>query len=257
MPEWVPGRVRLVGEEGLGLYGGMEFREGWVNFTRRDFPWLPEVMRKTHGPGQIEAVPVIFLLYVLPLLLFYAACAWGVLGTISEFVNRRRLPGKRICIGGWKRGILVTLLLLLANLVAVSYFRPPEWRGILYEEMFDACRDNSLARARLWLLLGASPDGASDYEAAPKWMEFGSHVDLAAMHKDCRLLRLLLEKGADPSLGCGDGSTPMTSAINEHNSCAVKLLLEAGADTQQAMVHAKNLKADELVSIIRPYLREE
>jgi len=25
MPEWVPGRVRLVGEEGLGLYRGFQF----------------------------------------------------------------------------------------------------------------------------------------------------------------------------------------------------------------------------------------
>jgi hypothetical protein len=199
---------------------------------------------------------VFLLFYLLPLLLFYLACGWLALGAFSDFVNRKRLPGRRIRFRGGK-AIAVSILLLLAHLAAVSFLRPPEWRGILYEEMFDACRDDSLVRARLWLLLGASPDGASDYAAGPHGTEFTSHVDVAATHQNCRLLRLLLDRGAAPNLELGDGSTAMTSAIHEHNAGAVKLLLAAGADPRRAMRHAKNVKADDLVSIIRPYLGDE
>lgn len=202
-----------------------------------------------------------FLLFYLLVFLLYAACGWLALWLLSVLVNLKRQPGQRVHIpGGRILGVSIFLLSMYFTVAAIS--RPPEWRSILYEEMFDACRDDSLVRARLWLLLGASPDGASDYAAGPHGTEFGSHVDVAVIHRNDRLLRLLLEKGASPDLVSGDGGTALSLAINEHNPEAVKLLLAAGADPRcynegTAFDHAKRLKFDDLVPIIRPYLRGE
>lgn len=203
----------------------------------------------------------VFLLFYLLVFLLYAACGWLALWLLSVLVNLKRQPGQRIHLpGGRILGASILLLSMYFTVAAIS--RPPEWRSILYEEMFDACRDDSLVRARLWLLLGASPDGASDYAAGPHGWEFGSHVDVAATHRDCRVLRLLLEKGASPDLASGDGSTALSSSIHHHHTEAVKLLLAAGANPRcynegTAIDHAKRLKFDDLVPIIRPYLRHE
>lgn len=203
----------------------------------------------------------VFLLFYLLVLLLYAACGWLALWLLSMLVNLKRQPGQRIQIpGGRILGTSIFLLSIYFTVAAIS--RPPEWRSILYEEMFDACRDGSLVRARLWLLLGASPDGASDYAAGPHGAEFGSHVEVAVMNRNDRLLRLLLEKGASPDLVSGEGGTALSSAIHDHNTEAVKLLLAAGANPWcynqgTAIDHAKRLKFDDLIPIIRPYLGDE
>ncbi|MCW1926500.1 ankyrin repeat domain-containing protein [Luteolibacter arcticus] len=197
-----------------------------------------------------------FLILWLFYLLFYASSAWAVLWLLSWLDHRFQRKSRRVQVLGW-RFLGAAMGLLVAYFTVMAIRRPPEWRSILYEEMFDACRDDSMVRARIWLLLGASPDGASDYNSGPHGTEFSSHVHTAATRKNCRLLRFLLDKGASPNLEWGDGSTPMTFAIHERNGPAVKLLLAAGADPQLAMRHAKNLKADELVPIILPFLSGE
>lgn len=82
------------------------------------------------------------------------------------------------------------------------------------------------------------------------------------MNRNDRLLRLLLEKGASPDLESGEGGTALSSAIHDHNTEAVKLLLAAGANPRcynegTAVDHAKRLRFDDLIPIIRPYLRDE
>lgn len=156
-------------------------------------------------------------------------------------------------------GIVALLLGLLATVLAIT--RPPSWRAILYEGMHEACSNGSLSRARMWMFLGASPDGASDYEAAGGGVgfEFGSHVHCAVYDKNTRLLRLLIARGAAPDLQLGDGMTPLSMAVNEHKAEAVKILLEAGAnprysDRWTAVDQARSLKFHDLIPLIEPYL---
>lgn len=160
------------------------------------------------------------------------------------------------------RAIGIGSVLLLALIAVLAIVRPPLWRNILYEGMFDACRDESISRARLWLFLGASPDGASDYEAGRghNGFEFSCHVHTVVDDGDTRLLRLLLARGASPDLPLGDGTTPLVSAIHDHKVEAVKILLDAGAnprysDRWTAVDQARSLNFDDLIPVIEPYLK--
>jgi hypothetical protein len=202
---------------------------------------------------------VILLLWLF-YLLFYVSCALAVLALLSWLDNIIQRRPRRFRIPGW-RFLGASMGLIAAFFAVVAVGRPPEWRSILYEEMFDSCRDDSLIRARLWLLLGASPDGASDYVAGPHGMEFGSHVHVATSNGNCRLLRLLLEKGASPDLESEDGTNALIIAIHDHRSDLVKVLLEAGVNPHYsdggAIEHAKRLDFHDLVPIIRPYQRDE
>lgn len=161
------------------------------------------------------------------------------------------------------RIIGIGLLLLSLLVAAVAILRPPFWRNILYEEMFDACRDKSIPRARIWMFLGASPDGASDYDAGRGYngFEFSCHVHTVVDDEDTRLLRLLLARGASPDLPLGDGTTPLVSAIHDHKIEAVKILLDAGAnphysDRWTAVDQARSLKFEDLIPVIEPYLKK-
>lgn len=116
------------------------------------------------------------------------------------------------------------------------------------------------------MFLGASADGASDYDAAARvsrliGSEFSSHVHTVVDDRDTRLLRLLLARGASPDLALGDGTTPLVSAIHDHKTEAVKILLDAGAnplysDRWTAADQAKSLKFYDLIPVIEPYLKE-
>lgn len=162
------------------------------------------------------------------------------------------------------RAIAYILLVSLVLLTGVAIIRPPSWRASLYDGMFDACRNGSVARARIWMFLGASPDGESDYDAGRPYngLEFTSLVHAVVDDKDCRLLRLLLAKGASPNLELGEGTTPLVLAVDDHNTEAVKILLDAGAnprysDHWTAVDQARVLKFPDLIPIIQPYLKKE
>ena len=129
------------------------------------------------------------------------------------------------------RTIAYILLALLMLLSVVAIWRPPFWRNLLYEGMSDACRDESITGAHIWMFLGASPDGASDYDAGRPYngFEFSSHAHTVVDDKDCRFLKLLPAKGASPNLELGDGTTPLSMALYYDNQKAAKILLEAGA----------------------------
>lgn len=151
-------------------------------------------------------------------------------------------------------------LLLPTGLVAMlAITRPPSWRAMLYEELFDACRDGDMTRTRMWLLLGADPNGESDYDVAGSGrigLEFTAPISPALYCKDTGVLRLLLSKGASPNL---DDS--LAIAVNEHNLDAVKILLDAGAnprysDRWTAVDQARSLNFHDLVAVIEPYLKK-
>ena len=83
---------------------------------------------------------------------------------------------------------------------------------------------------------------------------------VAATHPDCRILRYLLSKGARPDIHEGDGSTPLSSAINDHNVEAVRVLLAAGANprytaTWTAADQARVRGFPDLIDIVKPYLK--
>lgn len=164
-----------------------------------------------------------------------------------------------------KRRMLIGSLLVFALLMGMAVIsKTPVWRSVLYDGMFDACRDGSLTRVRIWWLLGASPDGASDYEAGRghNGFEFSSHIHTAAMNSDCRLLRFLISKRASPDLELGDGTSPLSMAVDGHKVEAMRILLEAGAnprysDRWTAVDQARSLKFNDLIPIIQPYLKDK
>lgn len=210
--------------------------------------------------GNRSATMTIDLAYTLFMFVAYTACGWIALCGLVRFINSRNPPGRRI--GASLRSTIGGLLALFVGIFAWhAVGRPPGWRSLLYEETFDACRDGNIARVRVWLWLGASPDGGSDYAAGPPVTEFRSHVDLVADKGNHRLLQLLLEEGGDPNLGSYD-STPLSNAVHNHDAESVKLLLAHGADPRHgygqgdAADHAGRLKFHDLVPLIRPYLSQ-
>ena len=204
---------------------------------------------------------LIALALQLVLLLAYTGCGWLALSVVARMANTLVPPYRRIPTSG-RITIIgpVVLFVLIGGWWHVA--RPPAWRSALYDETFDACRDGSMARVRIMLWLGASPDGLSDYEAGTPGMEFSSHVNVAAMKGNHGVLQYLLEKGANPNLGCSDMS-PLITAVHNHDAESVKLLLAHGADPRfgylqgNAADHALRMKFPDLAPVIRPYLNHE
>jgi ankyrin repeat protein len=152
------------------------------------------------------------------------------------------------------------IALILASAIVI---RPSIVRAFLYEAMFDAVRDNQPKLVRLLLLLGADPDGASDYAASSSYqgLEFSSHIHTAVMHRDCAVLNILLGARPNLNIAIADGATPLSCAIHDHNRQAVKALLDAGANahynsTWTAAHQARSLGFDDLLPVIEPHLRK-
>lgn len=134
----------------------------------------------------------------------------------------------------------------------------------LYDELSDACSDNSLWRVKLLVAMGADPVGISDYRAAREFQgcEYGSHLSIATQYQDCRILRYLLEKGANANAASGCEGCAISDAVNAHNPEAVKLLLEAGASPYYSKSwsiadHARTEGFQDIVEIAQPYLRRQ
>ncbi|WP_052573907.1 ankyrin repeat domain-containing protein [Haloferula sp. BvORR071] len=190
------------------------------------------------------------VLWLIPNL-FIALVVLLIAFIVVKLVNVSRPQRRRIHLGkrGWW-GVL--LFLFLAILVMTAISRPPEWREATERELTDACDGDHMLRARFWLLMGANPDGESDLTPP---------LCVAAYHHSHRVLRLLLEKGANPNKMAEPEGTPLSDAVNSRNPEAIKLLLAAGADpryssTWTAADQAKRLHYDELIPLIRPYLSE-
>jgi Ankyrin repeats (3 copies) len=85
------------------------------------------------------------------------------------------------------------------------------------------------------LAAGADPSGPSDYKAFhhSRW-QFGLeptwHLVQAAYTDHPKIVKRLLEAGANPNLVCGEGETALTVAADHGNTEIVRLLLAAGAD---------------------------
>jgi len=164
------------------------------------------------------------------------------------------------------RKLKIGLFLLFLLIVTIPISRPSFWRAALYLNMFDACGEGNIQWVKIWLFLGASPDGWSDYKAASGYIypEFTSHVSTVVLKKNSQLLELLLAKGASPNLREGDGTLPLQFAIDDHKADAVRMLLNAGANLnihvnpgpESALEYAKYLKFDDLIPVIEPFLKK-
>src|SRR5688500_9955676 len=96
----------------------------------------------------------IFLVIFLVVLLGYAVCGWVGICVLVRMVNSLLPPVRRIPMRNWM--MCGGPALLFAGIFAWhAVARPPEWRSLLYEQTFDACRHGSVAQVRLWLWLGA------------------------------------------------------------------------------------------------------
>ena len=156
---------------------------------------------------------------------------------------------------------LVFIAGLIAVFVAMLAFRPPFVRGIYHDLMFAAVQENRPSTVRVLLWLGADPDGVSDHMHSfrYRYLEFAPYIFSAVSHRDCSVLRLLIEAGADIHCEIADGATPMGIAVHDHNGDAVRLLLAAGASprhspTWSAADQARQLGYTDLLPIIAPYL---
>lgn len=79
---------------------------------------------------------------------------------------------------------------------------------------------------RTMLDLGV-PAGATDFEGA-NLLHYAVRRQIPV-----ETLRLLIERGADPMLPDSEGTTPLQAACFADNSCAIRLLLEHGANVNQ------------------------
>ncbi len=201
---------------------------------------------------------ITFLIY-FAFLLAYAVCGWLAICVLVRIANALLPPARRIPMRNWMMfGGPALLFVVILGWHAVV--KPRDWRTLLYEQTFDACRDGDVVRVRVWLWLGASPDGWADYDGGEPCTEFASHVEAATARGNHRVLQLLLEKGADPNMGADD-TTPLGTAINDHNAEAVRILLAHGADPRfgygegdDAAAHAMRMKFPDLAPLIQPYL---
>ncbi len=97
------------------------------------------------------------------------------------------------------------------------------------EEEFYGKHPQALARVREMLEAGADPNdfGERGYSA----LVLAVAIDSEFVEEDsCEITRLLLENGADVSLGELSGFSPLHTAVGMHNAKATKILIDAGAD---------------------------
>jgi hypothetical protein len=156
---------------------------------------------------------------------------------------------------------LVFIAVSMAILVGTLAFRPPFVRGIYHDMMFSAVRDNQPSTVRALLWLGADPDGTSDHRHSFRYggMEFAPYIYSAVSHRDCSVLRMLIDAGADVHCQIADGASPIGSAVHDHNIDAVRLLLTAGSSphhspTWSVADQAEKLGYIDLLPVIAPYL---
>jgi hypothetical protein len=133
---------------------------------------------------------------------------------------------------------------------------PHPYHAFLYEAMSQACRGDHFLTVRFLIGIGASPDGASDYDDGRPYngFEFGSHVELTVSCHNLRILRYLISKGAKAD------TESLSTAINERQAEAVRTLLDAGANPYYtrnwtAADQATALGYPEIAKIVKSYLK--
>lgn len=161
-----------------------------------------------------------------------------------------------------RRSFAIRLVVFGIAAIATFVWAFPLYRAFRYEALSEACRDNDFPRVQRLIRFGADPHGAADYFASQQHQgfEFSSHVMVSVMHSDCRILRYLLSRRASADTPEGDGSTPLSYAISQHNIEAVRVLLAGGANPRYkpdwtAVDHARVAGHQDIIDVITPYLK--
>ena len=101
--------------------------------------------------------------------------------------------------------------------------------------------DGDLDAARRWLGEGASIDGVFPFDTDPSSdtdsdsdMPEETHSMLTLAQNNVAMMRLLLKRGADPTLE-GEGHTPLQLACGSGACAVVRLLLDHGVDPDEKM----------------------
>lgn len=125
--------------------------------------------------------------------------------------------------------------IFLGLLCGAVYFYPV-FKGARYWLMDRSCYYGDPVSVRLLLSVGASADGTGDYQDSVKHIfaaEFSSHLSQAVYSGELEIVKLLLQRGADPNVLEGEGWTALLVATEKNRPDMVKVLLEAGADPEQ------------------------
>jgi ankyrin repeat protein len=110
-------------------------------------------------------------------------------------------------------------LVKIVSLILVAA-ESPVYGAVPVTELLDALRDAKLAVSRKLIAGGASLNATDDFGCSP--------LMYAALYGDARLVRLLLEHGANPNHANNAGATALMWAVPD--KAKVRLLLAKGAN---------------------------
>jgi ankyrin repeat protein len=103
----------------------------------------------------------------------------------------------------------------------------------------DVNQKNELGVTALWMAAGATPT-FDPMRADSKSLD--AHIKLMA--KQTRVVRYLLEHGADPNQAAINGATPLMQAVRNFNVESVKALIAHGADVNARGTHGQTALLD-------------
>ena len=142
----------------------------------------------------------------------------------SYFAMKSRIEGLEREIADWTE--------------TIDYSEGDE-RLVLPTNIWETACNNNIQKVLNWL--GSLPVDKQRLDARdPEAMETGL-VNCAVMGKNCDLLSILLQLGADKDQLDGDGTTPLVAAgIRSEFNAQVRLLLEWGADFLKSLRTSKD-----------------
>lgn len=166
---------------------------------------------------------------------FFEAAEAGDVATLNDLLDRGMpveatdIQGYSVLMYAARAGQLESVRLLLERGAKVDA------RNALGETaLMLAAFNGHLATTKFLLRLGAAIDAGQG-----QW----SALHYAANQNQVEVLRLLLERGADPNAQAVNGITPLHMAAREGAVSAIELLLRAGADPRRQTASGETARA--------------